>query len=251
MISIITILAGILLPALGRARDSAHRIVCMNNQKQIYLGYSLYAEDNERWICGSDANRYYDRNDFDACPWGWPWGGCGRRLEPYLMNAEVWFCPKHPKGNKELTTSAIPKYPVGDYEWDDKDSTGPVDWDDHGYGVLSYMVPQFSAMDWWVNIRKPLPQPSQVAYQKNALKDDFLTKVYTGTPIKTPLLVEAVMRIEQANNVGVDGPFHEGGVVYTRRSGPVGFYKYPDFPLPKDSAGNQEIERIWEDMAEN
>ena len=47
VIAIIGILASLLLPALSRAKATAHKAVCINNQKQIGIARQLYATDNE------------------------------------------------------------------------------------------------------------------------------------------------------------------------------------------------------------
>ena len=55
VIAIIAILAAILLPALGKAREKAQNIDCVSRQKQLGLNFLMYADENEGCIWSSTS----------------------------------------------------------------------------------------------------------------------------------------------------------------------------------------------------
>jgi prepilin-type N-terminal cleavage/methylation domain-containing protein/prepilin-type processing-associated H-X9-DG protein len=78
VIAIIAILAGMLLPALAKAKTKAQGILCMNNTKQLMLAWQMYQLDNSDKIVqsyhGGDAQGgNIVRSNPNAAPWvvGW------------------------------------------------------------------------------------------------------------------------------------------------------------------------------------
>jgi prepilin-type N-terminal cleavage/methylation domain-containing protein/prepilin-type processing-associated H-X9-DG protein len=53
VIAIIAVLAGVLLPALNKAKAKAQGIICLSNTKQMTLAWRLYSEDNNDKIPGA------------------------------------------------------------------------------------------------------------------------------------------------------------------------------------------------------
>ena len=56
VIAIIAILAGMLLPALGKTRESGKRISCLSNLKQIGLAFQLYMNDFNGYVPNYETN---------------------------------------------------------------------------------------------------------------------------------------------------------------------------------------------------
>ncbi len=66
VIAIIAIILGILLPALGSARDSARVAKCLSNAKQTALSMTLYADANRSWYPVVPRLANADRNILDG-----------------------------------------------------------------------------------------------------------------------------------------------------------------------------------------
>jgi prepilin-type N-terminal cleavage/methylation domain-containing protein/prepilin-type processing-associated H-X9-DG protein len=93
VIAIIAILAAMLLPALTRAKSKTQAISCMNNGRQILIGWLMYADDHQSKLA----------NAFDWVP-GWiDYSGSTDNtnisklmdglLAPYLRSSAIYKCP--------------------------------------------------------------------------------------------------------------------------------------------------------------
>ena len=65
VIAIIAVLAALLLPVLGRAKEKARRAMCLNQEKQMALAFQMYADEHEDLMpaqAGNGVNRFADSN---------------------------------------------------------------------------------------------------------------------------------------------------------------------------------------------
>ncbi|MBP5181933.1 MAG: type II secretion system protein [Lentisphaeria bacterium] len=68
VIAIIAILAGMLLPALKKARNAAQDASCKSNLKQLSLGFQFYKSDNKDWLMSSrPPGKWYVFNATSSC----------------------------------------------------------------------------------------------------------------------------------------------------------------------------------------
>jgi prepilin-type N-terminal cleavage/methylation domain-containing protein/prepilin-type processing-associated H-X9-DG protein len=105
VIAIIAILAAMLFPVFARARESARKIQCLSNVKNIALAVQMYLTDYDRMPPREHERSVIDY--FQSGPGGGSWDECEvgviEHVNPYLRwpvildeyvkNRDVWRCP--------------------------------------------------------------------------------------------------------------------------------------------------------------
>src|SRR5437762_6984965 len=101
VIAIIAILAGLLLPALAKAKTKAHGIMCLSNNKQLVLAWHLYAGDFDDRC----ANNFTIPGTEQAIQ--------TKKFDNWVNNVMVWS-PNDPSGAPQY---AIAYQSVTNVEW--------------------------------------------------------------------------------------------------------------------------------------
>ena len=119
VIAIIAILAALLLPALAKARTKAQGISCMNNLRQMMLGWRLYAEDNGDLLLASlDVGRprvlwCSGILDYSSSAVNWdPYNDIAKSpIMPYIgkNNFAIWKCPADPTKVRNAAGQMVPR----------------------------------------------------------------------------------------------------------------------------------------------
>jgi prepilin-type N-terminal cleavage/methylation domain-containing protein len=138
VIAIIAILSALLLPALSQAKENARRTVCLSNQKQLDLGWLLYATD----FSGNLASNDWAYNEFgvvESPSNSWVTGNAdldtnlatitSGSIYPYVKNVQVYRCPADRSTVLATTVPTLRSYSLSCY------MAGPEE-DASEYGVL-------------------------------------------------------------------------------------------------------------------
>jgi prepilin-type processing-associated H-X9-DG protein len=153
VIAIIAILAGMLLPALSKAKSKATAVHCMGNLKQLQLTWTMYADDNNDYVAGNyweeEAARQPDKANWVS---GW--------LDPRQANNT---------DNTNTTLLLNPRYgaigpyasTAGAYKCIASKITAKE-------GSASYPVVRTVSMSVWMGYRNEPWNPGYVSFRKTA-----------------------------------------------------------------------------------
>jgi prepilin-type N-terminal cleavage/methylation domain-containing protein/prepilin-type processing-associated H-X9-DG protein len=114
VIAIIAILAALLMPALARAKAKAHQTTCLNNLRQIGLGFQMYWGDYNEMFPAPGSQRKYGPQPED-----WIWWQYGRDVASSTIarfvgnfNTNLFTCPSDTRAlSLQQTQGALPGDP--------------------------------------------------------------------------------------------------------------------------------------------
>jgi prepilin-type N-terminal cleavage/methylation domain-containing protein len=94
VIAIIAIHAGMLLPALARAKTKARSMSCVNNSRQIGLAFMIYADDFNQTFPDLYSKAWAGNNVEAGGLWYWQVLSNGKYLTANTVSNNVWRCPE-------------------------------------------------------------------------------------------------------------------------------------------------------------
>jgi len=137
VIAIIAILAAMLLPALGKAKDKAKAIQCINNLRQVGIALRLYADDNQDFLWNVNGSIPND-GQWTADPNTLAWLDPTDSLAYWALGYSSYFAK----------TKNVFRCPAAKHvdEWRDVGRTYPADWWlNSSYGMCQYITTPFNA----------------------------------------------------------------------------------------------------------
>ena len=145
VIAIIAILAAMLFPVFARARESARKIQCLSNVKNIAMAVQMYLTDYDRlWPHEHRQDVIAGYEELTGCSVSWSWDRLDRTnpylavpviLDEYIKNRDVWRCPSAPQ---DISFGII--NPRGGDWWPVLRDAYDV-WGSYGIGPCNYDLP--------------------------------------------------------------------------------------------------------------
>jgi len=142
VIAIIAILAAILFPVFAQARESARKIACLSNSKQLGTSMMMYVQDNDESF--PMANHWYAYPTVVSA-WGFTVFTWADAVYPYVKTYQLYACPSR---SREGVGTAAP--------WGDM-ITKPL-----GYAMNDTLDASAYAGRAWDHSIAQLPEPAQL-----------------------------------------------------------------------------------------
>jgi prepilin-type N-terminal cleavage/methylation domain-containing protein/prepilin-type processing-associated H-X9-DG protein len=105
VIAIISMLAAIIMPVFGRAREMARRSSCQNNLKQIGIGIQQYVQDYDERFPRRVAGVQSDGQGADDTTQTWK-----VVIQPYVHSTQIFACPSNT--GRESNDVSVPAFPI-------------------------------------------------------------------------------------------------------------------------------------------
>jgi prepilin-type N-terminal cleavage/methylation domain-containing protein/prepilin-type processing-associated H-X9-DG protein len=220
VMAILGVLVGLLLPAVGRARESARRAACLSNLRQVYQSFLLFAGEHDGKVpLGHRAGRaqfnsmIYSGTAKKFCLFGALYK-TGKLIQP-----EVLFCPSNqdPQSNFNSETNPWPPGP---------ETSAVNGW--AGYGARPRKDDEKQVPDIEPGQRVPSFMPRLAEYQHRAIFADL-----TAMPA----------RVDLRHKDGVNVLYGDGSATWVAREA-------FDKPLARctrlDPEFNDEQLEIWD-----
>jgi len=195
VISVISLLMAILIPALVAARSQARGMVCKSNLRQLFIanaGYATENKDNYVWAApditsykGGNHRWHGIRNSPDE-----PFDPLKGPLAAYLNNGMVKECPGFAKPPKDLQWEFNFEQGCGGYGYNDI-YLGSRNWQDRTFTSIEEIKSAAWETTKTVEVRKPAKTlmfaDAAMAMQQNFLIEYSFAKppfiVYKGEPV--------------------------------------------------------------------
>ena len=195
VIAIIAILAGMLLPALSKAKESGRRIACINNLRQLGMSVIMYVDDNQ--------GKYPVRQ----LPGAWP-----TELRDGYKNLRVLLCPSDAPNPATGSTNAV-QWPA---------DSAPRSFIINGWN--DYFQQKLGAINMAMIVGMSMPE-SAVPYPSDTILfgEKLTESVHYYMDFLEGEAGNDADQLEQARHMG---PKSAGGSDYAFADGHAGYLKY-------------------------